>query len=176
MRKRLLACCVALSLTGLALGLPLAPDVRAQERAGDRASAWSHYQDRAAAVQFDFPSHLFPQKSAGQERSGSTFSTTDGRARLRVFSRANAANETPRAYLRRVARTEEADFTYIRTADRFFVASGTREGVIFYRRCNFSSADRRIGCLHLDYPQREKRAWYDTVTRISRTMRLVNSD
>ena len=118
MMRRLLACCGALSLTGLVLGFPLTSDVRAQERAGDRVAAWSHYQDRAAAVQFDFPSHLFPVKSAGQERSGSTFSTADGRARLRVFSRANAANETPRAYLRRVARTEEADFTYIRTAGR----------------------------------------------------------
>jgi hypothetical protein len=172
MMKRLLACCAALWLTGLVLGPPFTSDARAIERAG----TWSPYRDRESGVQFDFPSHLFPQKSAGQERSGSTFSTADGRARLRVFSRANAANETPRAYLRRVARTEEADFTYIRTADRFFVASGTRDGVIFYRRCNFSSADRRIGCLHLDYPQREKRAWDDTVTRISRTMRLVDSD
>jgi hypothetical protein len=158
-------------LTGLALGLSATSGAPALER----AAAWSQYRDRGAAVQFDLPAQLFRPESAGQEEgSGTTFSTSDGRARLRVFRRANTARESPRAYLRRVAKTENANFTYIRTTDRFFVASGTRDGAIFYRRCNFSSS--RIGCLHLDYPQSEKRAWDATVTRISRSMRLLDAD
>ncbi len=55
-------------------------------------------------------------------------------------------------------RTER--FHYVRTTSRFYATSGVRDGMIIYRRCNFSSeADRRVGCVQLEYPQAEKRAW-----------------
>jgi hypothetical protein len=85
---------------------------------------------------FDFPAHIFSLKSAEQGGEGVVFSTPD-RARIRVFGFRNEANDTPRRYLSRIAHPEQARFTYVRTTRRFFVASGTRDGMIFYRRCNF---------------------------------------
>jgi hypothetical protein len=143
----------------------------------ERQPAWGQYRDKDLGLAFDFPAHVFPLKSAERQRTGTVFSTPDSRARIRVFAAANETNDTPRQYLTRLARTDEAKFTYIRTASRFFVASGIRDGMIFYRRCNFSSsADKRIGCLQLDYPQPEKRSWDTVVTRISQSLRLVERD
>jgi len=144
-------------------------DARAREQTDGLAqsSGWGRYRDRDLGMAFDFPAHIFSLKSAEQGGRDVVFSTPDGRARIRVFSVANEANDTPRRYLSRIAKPGEGRFTYVRTASRFFVASGTRDGVIFYRRCNFPTADRRIACFQMDYPQREKRAWDRIVTRIS---------
>src|SRR5215216_684625 len=131
----------------------------------ERSPRWGHYRDRNFGLEFDFPAHIFSLKSAEQEREGVIFSTADGRARIRVFGVANTANDTPAGYLRRIANPGEGRFTYVRTTRRFFVASGTRDGIIFYRRCNFSaSSEKRVGCFQLDYPQTEKRAWDRVVT------------
>jgi hypothetical protein len=42
------------------------------------------------------------------------------------------------------------------------------EGKVYYSRCNFA---RRMHCIYLAYPEREKRDWDTTVTRISLSLR-----
>jgi hypothetical protein len=162
------AACFAVGL--LCLGPDTAP-------AHDELSAverdWGRYRDREFGMTFDFPRHIFSLQSAEQGGQGVTFSTPDGRARIRVFGAANEGNDTPAGYLSRIRRSGEGRFTYVRTTPRFFVASGTRDGMIFYRRCNFASADKRMSCFQLDYPQREKRAWDGIVTRISLSLRAT---
>jgi hypothetical protein len=138
----------------------------------EQSPRWGHYRDRDFGMAFDFPAHIFALKSAEQGRDGVIFSTADGRARIRVFGVVNAANDTPARYLSRITKAGEGRFTYVRTTPRFFVASGTRDGMIFYRRCNFS-ADKRVRCFQLDYPQSEKRAWDGVVTRISLSLRAA---
>ena len=135
-------------------------------------SSWGQYRDREVGLTFDMPAHIFPLESAEGGRSGTVFSSSDGRAQLRVFGAPNETGVSPREYLARIAKQDAADFSYVRTAPSWFVASGTRDGVIMYRRCNFSSA-KRIGCIQLNYPQREKRAWDAAVTRMSHSLRLV---
>jgi hypothetical protein len=144
--------------------------------AAERPQGWGRYRDRELQMSFDFPAHVFSLQSAERGGGGLLFSTPDGRARMRLFGLDNERNETPRSYLGRIARTDEARFTYIRTTPTFFVASGTRDNTIFYRRCNFSRGGKRASCLQLDYPQREKRAWDAVVTRISRSLRTTAAD
>ena len=144
-------------------------DVSAVERSG-----WGQYRDREAGVTFDMPAHIFPIDSARQGRGGTVFSSSDGRSQIRVFGAVNEANDSPREYLARIAKSDAADFSYVRIAPTWFVASGTRDGVISYRRCNFSNS-KRIGCIQLNYPQREKRAWDAAVTRMSRSLRTARN-
>jgi hypothetical protein len=132
--------------------------------AAEQPPGWRRYHELGMAL--DFPAHIFSLKSAEQGREGVLFSTRDDRARIRVFGFRNQANDTPRRYLSRIANPEQARFTYVRTSPRFFVASGTRDGMIFYRRCNFFG-DKRVSCFQLDYPEGEKREWDNIVTRIS---------
>jgi hypothetical protein len=142
--------------------------------AQDRAAGWGRYHDRDSGMAFDFPRHVFSLQSAEEGRQGMTFSTPDGRARIRVFAAANEARETPARYLARIRKAGEGRFTYVRTTPRFFVASGVRDGAIFYRRCNFAaSAGDRLSCFQVDYPETEKRTWDPVVTRISLSLRTT---
>jgi hypothetical protein len=159
------------------LGETITAVSRSSDVAAERSSGWGQYRDKELGLAFDLPAHIFPLDSAERGPAGTLFSSPDGRAQLRVFGFVNEANDTPRQYLRRTAKTDEANFTYVHTASTFFVASGTRDGMIFYRRCHFSSsAEKRIGCIQLDYPQQEKRAWDAAVTRTSRSLRMVALD
>jgi len=137
--------------------------------AAQRPPGWGRYHDRNLGMVFDFPAHIFALKSAQEGGEGVLFSTPDGRGHLRLFGFRNKANQTPRRHLSRIANFENARFTYVRTTRRFFVASGTRDEMIFYRRCNFFRG-KRVGCLQLNYPVQEKRAWDKVVTRISRSL------
>jgi hypothetical protein len=157
-----------LVLALLCLG-PVAAVAQDQVSAVERD--WGRYRDREFGMTFDFPRHIFSLQTAEQGRQGVLFSTPDGRARIRVFGEANEADETPAGYLRRIRKSGEGRFTYVRTTPRFFVASGIRDGMIFYRRCNFAASERRMSCFQMDYPQREKRAWDGIVTRISLSLR-----
>jgi hypothetical protein len=155
-------------LIALALGCLVTDAAARDQAAAEGASGWGRYRDRDFGMTFDFPAHIFSLKSAEQGGQGVVFSTADGRAHIKLFAFANEANDTPRRYLGKIAKAGEGRFTYVRTTPRFFVASGTRDGMIFYRRCNFpASGDRRVACFHMDYPQEEKRAWDGVVTRIS---------
>jgi hypothetical protein len=163
----------------LQLQASLGETITAISRSSDVAAegSWGQYRDKELGLTFDLPAHIFSLDSAKRGRPGTLFSSPDGRAQVRVFGSVNKTNDTPRQYLRRTAGTDQANFTYVRTTSTFFVASGTRDGMIFYRRCNFSSsAAKRIGCIQLDYPQREKRAWDAAVTRMSRSLRIVALD
>jgi hypothetical protein len=156
-------------LTWLAFMFVLAvPHVADRHSVATAAEAqWGRYRDPQFGLAFDFPAHIFRLDAAEQREDGIVFETPDSRARVRVFGFRNESNVTPKRYLRKMAR-DEAKFTYVRTTSRFFVVSGPRDGSIFYRRCNFfRSADKHVGCVELEYPEGEKTAWDDVVTRIS---------
>jgi hypothetical protein len=159
-----------------ALAVVLSVAAAGAAAAAPGSAGWGQYRNNEAGVAFDFPRHIFAVDSAEQDRQGTVFKSPDGRARIRVFGVANEARDTPARYLKRIARPDEANFSYVRTTSRFFVASGTRDGMIFYRRCNFAGGSGQIGCLQLDYPQGEKRAFDSVVTRISRSLRVVAAD
>jgi hypothetical protein len=167
----------SLAFAVLVLGAAWTFDASIAERSAERLSGWEQYRDRELGLTVDLPFHVFPRETAEQKESATAFSTPDGRARIRLSGFTNEDNETPSGYLNRIARFDAASFTYIRATSRFFVASGISEDMIFYRRCNFSkSPDKRIGCVQLDYPEREKRAWDDIVTRISLSLRMEGLD
>jgi hypothetical protein len=134
-------------------------------------SGWSRFHDPKLGISFQFPAHIFPQEATDEGERGAVFSTADGRARLRVVGFVNSRNQTPRSYLAQIPGYRTEKFHYVRTTSRFYIVSGVRDGVILYRRCNFSRrAERRVSCLQLEYPQNDKRPWDEVVTRISRSL------
>jgi hypothetical protein len=161
-----------IAMTGLAFAASLLAVVPGSEAVAVDRSGWSRFQDPERHVSFEFPAHIFQQKATDGGERGAVFSTADGRARLRVFGFVNSRNQTPQRHLAGIPEYGTERFHYVRTTSRFYVASGVRGGMILYRRCNFSPrADRRVGCVQLEYPQAEKRAWDEVVTRISLSLR-----
>jgi hypothetical protein len=176
MRRHSIAWAFLTRRSAAALALSLAPAfaaVAAAAPAQQQGADWGRYRDRDFGMSFDFPRHIFPLQSAVQGGPGVTFSTTDGRARIRVFAARNETHDTPARYLARIRNDGQGRFTYVRTTRKFFVASGVREGTIFYRRCNFAAGSDRLSCFQIDYPQDEKRAWDRIVTRISLSLRAT---
>ena len=161
-----------LALAALAFSVSFLGAAGSQAWAVERAGGWGRFHDPERGMTLQVPAHIFKQGAADEGERGTVFSTPDRRARLRLFGFVNTRNQTPRRYLAGIPEYRAETFHYVRTTPRFFVASGVRDGMILYRRCNFSPrADRRVGCLQLEYPQSEKRAWDHVVTRISRSLR-----
>ena len=161
-----------LALTGLAFTASLVVATLGTEASAVERSGWSRFHDPEHHMSFEYPAHIFHQEVTQEGERDAVFSSRDGRARLRLFGFVNSRNQTPRSHLAGIPEYRSERFHYVRTTSRFYVASGVRDGMILYRRCNFAPrADRRVGCVQLEYPQAEKRAWDEVVTRVSLSLR-----
>ena len=68
---------------------------------------------------------------------GQRFHTADGRAELAIYGAWKANDDTPKSYVENYVEESGAGITYRQITDHFFVVSGTKDGKIFYQRCNF---------------------------------------
>ena len=119
-------------------------------------AAWTMLSD-GEGTELPYPGDIFTERTE-RDTPGRVLTSADGRARLHVFVLPNDRHETPRQFIRRVIVDDRRNLSYERVTDRFFVFSAPEEDRILYRRCNFAR-DRRIHCVDLRYPRREKRAW-----------------
>ena len=99
------------------------------------------------------------------------FTTRDGHSRFELFSLPNTRGESPAQFARR-ADNKRDKLDYKRVTRNFIAASTIQNGRVLYRRCNFSRG--MIHCIDLRYPAAEERAWDNTVTRISLSLRPLN--
>jgi hypothetical protein len=132
-------------------------------------AGWTRFAD-AQGTSVQFPRNVFAVEAGQDSPPGPVFATSDGRARIHIFVVRNERGESPAQYLRRNFPRNLGTLAYDRVGGNFFAVSQAREGMIFYRRCNFSG-DGNIHCVDVRYPQSEKRAWDSTVTRISLSLR-----
>ena len=145
----------------------------AQIRPRHAALDWQTFGVPEFGTTVEYPASIFSVPGGKAEKGvGQRFTSADGRSVLTIYSRENAAGETPASYLRNNLRMGRAGLDYERVTRSFFAISSERQGMILYSRCNFSTdAGGAIHCFDLVYPQEEKRAWDPVVTRISRSLR-----
>jgi hypothetical protein len=135
--------------------------------AQDRTS-WKQYVG-SSGTRIAFPVDVFPKDAGPAEQgTGQRFRTADSRGQLAIYSLANTLHESPATYLVHRLKVPRATIKYQKVTPRFFVLSSTRDGFIYYSRCNFG---RRIHCIYMTYPEQEKRAWDRIVTRVSNSLR-----
>jgi len=162
-------------LAGIIL-LTLVPSAQAQFREQRRLVDWRTYEVPDFGTSIQYPASIFAPAGKPKKGLGQRFERADGRAVLSIYSRPNEAGENPATYLRRNLRVERSALDYVRITRSFFAISSEREGVILYSRCNFSGGARGvIHCFDLRYPQQEKRSWDAIVTRISLSLRPLES-
>jgi hypothetical protein len=161
-------------LAGITL-LALVSNAQAQFRE-QRPVDWRTFEVPDFGTKIQYPADIFNPAGKPETGLGQRFERADGRAVLSIYSRANEAGETPKSYLRNNLRVNRSALDYVRIARSFFAISSERDGVILYSRCNFSGGARGvIHCFDLKYPQQEKRAWDAVVTRISLSLRPLES-
>jgi hypothetical protein len=152
--------CALLMATPAGFAIPSDPD-------------WKEFVVPDFGTRVEYPAGIFSISEGKSEvGTGERLSTSDKRASLTIYARANEAGETPAGYLRKNLRMPNSVIQYRRVTPSFFALSTEREGMIYYSRCNFSALRRAtIHCFDLVYPQPEKRAWDAIVTRISLSLR-----
>src|SRR5438128_477069 len=161
-------------LAGITL-LALVSSAQAQFR-GERSVDWRTFEVLEFGTSIQYPAGIFSPAGSSEKGLGQRFERADGRAALSLYSRRNEAGETPTTYLRDNLRMRRSALDYVRITRSFFAISSERGGVILYSRCNFSGGARgAIHCFDLKYPQEEKRSWDAIVTRISLSLRPLES-
>jgi len=103
------------ALTGLALGVLLLAGTVGGEAFAVERSGWSRFHDPEHRISFQFPAHIFQQDASDEGARGTVFSTTDGRARLRLFGFVNGRNQSPRSHLAGIPEFRAERFHYVRT-------------------------------------------------------------
>jgi hypothetical protein len=137
---------------------------------------WRTFEVPNFGTSIQYPASIFTPAGQPERGLGQRFERADGRAFLSIYARPNEAGENPKTYLKNNLRLERSALDYVRIARSFFAISSERDGVILYSRCNFSGGPRGvIHCFDLKYPQQEKRAWDAVVTRISLSLRPLES-
>jgi hypothetical protein len=134
---------------------------------------WATYTNPRFGTTADYPADLFTVLDPPPENGdGQGFQTTDGRAHLLIYGAWNVEGDTPKSYVDNYVDVRGASVTYKQITEHFFVASGMREGKVFYDRCNFSAhPDAVIHCFSISYPEQEKTEWNSIVSRLSRSLR-----
>ena len=120
---------------------------------------WRTFEVPDFGTKIQYPADIFRPAGQPEMGLGQRFERADERAVLSIYARPNKAGETPRTYLRKHLRVERSELDYVRIARSFFAISSERDGVILY----------------LKYPQEEKRSWDAVVTRISLSLRPLES-
>jgi|SRR5262245_28818422 hypothetical protein len=164
----------ARALLGIALiGVGAHSIAQARAHWAGPTAGWQTFAVPDFGTTVEYPAGIFSVTDGKADKGiGQKFSSADGSALLTVYSSANDSGETPMSYLRNNLRLPRAALDYERVTPAFFAISSTRQGLIFYSRCNFSAvAGGAIHCFDLVYPSRYKRAWDLIVTRISRSLR-----
>jgi hypothetical protein len=137
---------------------------------------WRTFEVPDFGTSIQYPAGMFSPAGKPATGSGQRFERADGRAVLSIYSRQHPAGESPRTYLKRNLRMGRSTLDYARITRSFFAISSERDGVILYSRCNFSiRGGATIHCFDLSYPQDEKQAWDPIVTRISLSLRPLES-
>lgn len=134
---------------------------------------WATYKNSRFGTTAEYPADLFTVFDPPPENGdGQGFRTPDGRSHLSVYGAWNVEGHTPETYISNYVDLAGASVTYRRVTDRFYVISGTRDGNIFYDRCNFSADPKGIiDCLTISYPEQEKSQWSPIVSRLSKSLR-----
>ena len=132
---------------------------------------WTTYVNERYGAAADYPTDLFTQKDAPPDAGdGQTFRTADGETKLSIYGANNIENDTPESYLAKYVDLE-GGVTLKRVTAHFYAVSGTRDGKIYYERCNFPPRDGALGCFYIEYPAEQKAMWDAVVTRIGRSLR-----
>jgi hypothetical protein len=156
--------------------LALVPNAEARFREQSPAADWRTFEVPDFGTSIQYPASIFTPAGRPEMGLGQRFERADGRAVLSIYARSNKAGDTPRTYLRKHLRVERTELDYVRIARSFFAISSERDGVILYSRCNFSGGPPGVvHCFDLKYPQEEKRSWDAVVTRLSRSLRPLES-
>lgn len=132
---------------------------------------WATYANARFGTTADYPADLFTKRDPAPENGdGARLHTADDSATLTIYGHYNVENDTPASYYDRLVDSDRVMYKQVKRT--YYIASGVRDGKIFYERCNFRKGDMAtVDCFDISYPASEKARWDAIVTRISKSLR-----
>ncbi len=160
----------------LALSVLSSADAQGRGRQGESLD-WQTFLVPEFGTTVEYPADIFSVPDGKADKGlGQRFNSADGRSVLTIYARENEDDDTPASYLRKNLRVARSSLDYERVTRSFFAISSEHQDIVLYSRCNFSTdAGGAIHCFDLVYPREDKRAWDSIVTRISRSLRPLES-
>jgi hypothetical protein len=146
----------------LLTALLLSPAAHAQTQ-------WATYTNVRFAFAVDYPRDIFQSYTEADNSDGATFKTNAPGVELRAYGSYNIGSKSPRAYVTGYYAGKTLSYSSVKRDS--YVVSGTKDGVIFYDRCNFTGD--RVLCVNLVYPAAQKDKWDKIIARVSRSLRAV---
>lgn len=145
--------------------------------AGDAGAArarwndWGTIQSERYGFSIAYPKKIFAPDEAGQREEGQVLVSRDGNARLIVGTFENEGDATLLDYRKQLLEENYsgAELDYAPIKDRWFIISGTRDGLHFYERVSFTCGGKLINSWAMLYPAAEKKFYDRVVEAISRT-------
>jgi len=159
---------IVASLMGIAVGLSTAGEASA---ARARWTDWGTVQSERYGFSIAYPKQVFEPNQAGLSEEGQVLVSRDGNARLIVGTFQNEGDATLMDYRQQLLEENYAGavLDYAPVKDKWFIISGTREGMHFYERVSFTCGGRLINSWAMLYPSAEKKFYDRVVEAVSRT-------
>lgn len=136
-----------------------------------RLADWTTLQSERHGFAIAYPGNVFALDGRGAREDGYVLVSHDGSARLLVATFQNEAGTTLMEYRDQLLSENYAgaDIEYAPVRKRWFVVSGTRDGMHFYERVSFTCSGQLINSWALLYPAAQRRFYDRVVEAISRT-------
>ena len=141
------------------------------------SGAISTYRSERHGFALSYPTGQFIALPSATE-DGRQFVSVDGSARLLVGTLPNFDNKSLRDY-RTFVLSESypgAKVDYAPVRDTWFVVSGTRNGMAFYQRVNFTCGGRSINSWAVVFPESQKAVYEPIIDQMHRDYRLGNGN
>lgn len=144
---------------------------RPAEAAKARWTDWGTVQSERYGFSIAYPKQVFAPDEGAAKEEGQVLVSTDGKARLVVGTFQNEGNVTLADYRTQLLEDNYtgANLDYAPVKDKWFIISGTREGMHFYERVSFTCGGRLINSWAMLYPASDKRLYDRVVEAIART-------
>jgi len=140
------------------------------------ASTWETFTSQFSGCSIYYPTYVFTPKRQIDADGATSFTSGLAAASLVIAGGSSEKNssvaEIVRTYLKQV---EGENITYRRQQGGWAVYSGYRGGLIYYLKVVLSKDRRRACVLELKYPPTHKLEFDFIVTRISKSLRLVQA-
>ncbi len=127
------------------------------------AADWQRFVDAEFGSQAVYPAHIFKALPPDPSIPGTSFVSTDGKAKLAIGSWSNGENESPTQFRDKLlSDARYATLTYRPRGRSWFVLSGFRGDKIYYEKVIYSCARRVVNAFAIMYPIAQ-RSLYDSV-------------
>jgi hypothetical protein len=139
--------------------------------AQQKLSGWETLTSERYGFLLAYPGSVFAVQDDAEQEAGHVLVSRDGKAKLLVGTFENDEQTSLEEYRAHLL-TENyvgANVDYAPVKKKWFVISGTREGMHFYERVSFTCGGRLINSWALLYPAGERRFYDRVVEAIART-------